>query len=268
MPLRYTSRPKKTAYKKRKTGKKQMVKKAIKQVNNQMFTKKVLAVVKKESETKHALPLIDGPVLLTGYSTISLTSTIINLHDVFGNIPQGTGQSERTGNRIRPVNVSFKGYLSYQLSQEGTDAEPYYVKMIIFRMKDGYATQANMSQFLQLGNSAFAPANQLTDVIRQINKDIITVYAVRTFKIGPADNHGAPGSSSANNNFPLTRFFNINLTKHCKNVIYSDSALPAVNKTFYCGFLAGAYDGSVNSQASKYIPVAINYSVECAYKDG
>jgi len=269
MPIRYTSRAKRPAYRKRRYAKKPMVKKAIKQAKKTMFNKRVLQVIKRDTETKHATPIIVDQLYIEGYTATATTSTILDLSLVFSNITQGTTQTSRAGNRIEPSNVVFKGFLNYLVpSVENCPNEQFLLKMVVFRMKRGYSENPNMSKFLQLGASAFAPINQLTDVIRQINKDEIVVYAVRTFKLGPSSNNGSPGSSSANNDYPLTRFFNINLTKHCKNVIYNDTDVPCMNKQFYVGFMGGAYDGSTNSTPSGAFPVAISYSVECAYKDG
>jgi len=268
MPNRYYSRAKKPAYRKRKYGKKAVIKKAVKQAKNMMFNKRVLQVIKRDTETKHALPII-GTDFITGYNPGTATSYNIDLSLIFSNITQGTTQTSRSGNRIEPSNVAFKGFLSYHVPNvEGTPSEQFHLKMVVFRMKRGYSEPINMSKFLQLGASSFPPANQLTDVIRQINKDEIVVYADRTFKLGPQDNQGTPGSSSANNDYPLTRFFNINLTKHCKNVIYNDTDTPCINKQFYVGFLGGGFDGAVNGSATYQFPISINYSVECAYKDG
>lgn len=235
MPVKYAKR----SYKKRPTMKK-VVKKAVGQAKKKMFAKSVKQVINRMSETKNA-GNYGGVQAVEAYNS-ALTppqSTIIDLTSPLDTIAQGTGQGDRIGNKIKLTKFNVKGYISFNSTGTLAGASiPVYIKMIIFKQKlnDG---NPDMSRLLHNGNTDIAPTNTLRDMIIPINTDYYTVFATRIFKLGTSAIAGLQ-----NNDYHLTRFFNVSLLKHCKSVTYSDTLVTPQNKKFYCGFLAGYADGT------------------------
>lgn len=252
MPVRYTT--KRRTYRKRTPVKKQ-VKKAVKKVHKQIFAKKVKQVINRMAEEKTASNF--GGVQLIEVFNSTLTppqSTILDITNALYQIAQGTGQGDRIGNRITLTKFNFKGYVTF--ASPGATL-PIYLKMIVFKQKlDG--NNPDMSRMLHNGNTDIAPTNTLRDIIIPLNNDYYTIFATRTFKLGTS-------TVVTNNDFSLTKFFNINMLKHCKNVVYSDSLTDPTNKKFYVGFLAGYNDGTA-------VPVStgianLNFETIVNYRD-
>lgn len=250
-----------------KIYKKKTIKKAISKAQRNIFTNKVMSVIKRHTETKYAQPIVKSQTQIFAYDTVS-TSTFIELTSIFGNIGQGTGQGDRVGNVISPVSFTFRGAISYSI-QEGLPQTAYIVKMVIFRMKNTLSASApDMSKFFQYGNTTQPPQNSLLDIRQKINKNDIVVYATRVFKINQASG-GETGT--ANNDFKLTSMFSVNLTKYVRKVIYDDETLLCKNHQMFVGFLVAPYDGSTigSSGEPPQTPTNLNigYDIQCSYKD-
>jgi len=242
MPGKYTKR---RVYRKRTTAKKS-VKKVVKKANKQVFAKKVKQVINRMAEEKQAANFGGGQqIQVFDASSSPPQSSIIDITSCLYSIGQGAGQGERIGNRISLCKFNFKGYITFNPSGSTV---PLYVKMIVFKQKlDG--NSPDMSRMLHNGNTDIAPTNTLRDILIPLNNDYYTIFATRTFKLSNTNI-----TNNGNNDFSLTKFFNINMLKHCKNVVYSDSLTDPTNKKFYVGFLAGFNDGTV-------VPVSTNIAL-------
>jgi len=253
-----------------------MYKKAIKQVDNKIFAKKVLKVVKKQEETKHAQPLQDlGGIALYGYANFvqsgipAGTSSYIELTSIFNTIGQGTGQGDRIGNRISPNKFIFHGFMNYNnsLTLPLNNLQPMVVKMFIFRMKNTVsAPNPDMTKFFQYGNTSQAPTGYIQDMKNKVNSDDINLYATRTFKLAPS----AMSATASNNDFKLTQAFKVDLTKYVKKVIYDDTTATIKNHQIFVSFLFGRNDcqalaKDANNEYS--VPIQIGYTIEASYKD-
>lgn len=261
---------------KKVTGKRKFIKKAITKAKHKIFAKSVLRIVKRSEETKHAQPVqnLRGTQIFAYNSVggsaqpVANTSTFIELTSIFNTIGQGTGQGDRVGNRISPTKFSFTGWINY--SQNYTQNNlPCYIKMVIMRMKNTVNAQyPNMQNFLQYGNTTQQPQNLLNDIRQLINKDDVIVYAQRTFKLGPA----ASSSALSNNDFKLCQSFNINLTKYIKTAIYDDQMANMKNHQMFAVFLGGTFSSeplapSEGTPVDYPLPANITYNIELSYKD-
>jgi len=242
-----------------------------------MFAKKVLSVVKRQEETKHAQPLqnLDGLALNAyGGATTPSSSTFIEITSVFNTIGQGTGQGDRIGNKISPVSFVFSGFMNYNPDAVGAgpNSQPQYVKMFIFRMKNTLsATEPDMTKFFQYGNTSQAPTGYIQDIKSRVNTDDIVVYATRLFKLAPSalPSLGTIAQAYTNNDYKLTQAFKIDLTKHCKKVVYDDTTATIKNHQMFCAFVFGmnTCEAVATFDNEKYTPIQIAYNIECSYKD-
>jgi len=242
--------------------------------------------MKRAEETKHAQPLqnLNGTQLY-GYSAVAQlagipagTSSFIELTTIFNTIGQGTGQGDRIGNRISPNKFLFCGYMNFNANLAPSpgyyNANPMYVKMFIFRMKNTLiAPNPDMTKFFQYGNSSQAPTGYIQDMKNKINTDDIVLYATRTFKLAPSAlvaTSGTIGQADTNNDFKLTQRFQVDLTKHVKKVIYDDTTLTIKNHQMFAAFLFGRNDLAplVKDASNNYpTPIQIAYDIQVSYKD-
>jgi len=257
-----------------------MYKKAIAKVNNKIFAKKVLSVMKRAEETKHAQPLqnLQGlPLLAYGGTSTPTASSYIDLTTVFNTIQQGTGQGDRIGNRITPTRFVFSGFMNFNadIGGAGDNSQPQYVKMFIFRMKNTVsATAPDMTKFFQYGSTSQAPTGYIQDIKNRVNLDDIVLYTTRLFKLSPSaipNTTGVIGAAFTNNDYKLTQAFKIDLTKHIKKAVYDDQTAQLKNHQMFCAFVFGM---NTCEEVKKYqpdgelhTPIQIAYTIECAYKD-
>lgn len=234
--------------------------------------------MKRQEETKHCEPLqnLAGLALKAyGGTSTPTSSTFIELTSLFNLISQGTGQGDRIGNKISPVRFVFSGFMNYNADIPGaaSNSQPQYVKMFIFRMKNTLsATAPDMTKFFQYGNASQAPTGYIQDIKSRVNTDDIVLYATRLFKLCPSampNSTGIIGAAFTNNDYKLTQAFKIDLTKHCKKVVYDDTTATIKNHQMFCAFVFGMNDcGAVVAyEGEKYTPIQIAYNIECSYKD-
>lgn len=259
----FYGRKKRTLRYKKKPTVKKVVKKAIVKAKHQAFARAVKKVVLKVAETKHCQPLSSTGFVIKAYQSLGVPpqSTTIDIKSILDGIAQGTGEGDRIGNRIRVTSFLFKGFVSFM--QDGN--KPLFLKMIIYRNKND-AANPDMSRFLSYGNVDSPPNNNLTDIIRRINTDYYTVYASRMFKLGNSTfATGGTATGLENNDFKMTQFFNINLTKYMRDPIYNDTLSTVTNKAMYVSFLVGYFDGSTVTAAQSV--ATMSYDVMVSYKD-
>lgn len=188
--------------------------------------------------------------------------TILNLGDVWGGVAQGTGEGNRIGNIVRPINWNFKGFIH----TAGASALPCVVKMYILKIQNGYqnpsSTSTNPTNFYNLGNSTVAPSASYLDILRRVNKDQFVVYTTRTFKIGMS----ATTAGTSNNDFKACVPFNINLLKYQKHHFrYADATTTTpTNCGLFAVFTIANYDGSSGAFIGS---PQISYDVEAQFED-
>lgn len=223
--------------------------------------KYVLRTIHRNVENKHPQGVSALDTTLT--SMLSTTwGTVIPLATIF-NISQGTGEGNRIGNSIKPMNWRFKGYIH----NNGLNAIPCVVKMFIIKPLQSYAdpstTITNPTDFFNYGSSTIAPNGSFMDTLRRVNKDKYTVYTTRTFKNGLS----GTSASSTNNDYKATNAFNIDLLKYArKHIKFVDNASTPQNVGLYAVFVLAPWDGSSGGLVGLQTP-QISYDVEAIYED-
>jgi len=259
MPVKYA---RKRTYKKKALGTRRRVSK--KATTVKAIRKIVKSTVKGLAENKKATPLAQTLAISTPAAAgppIYMQYTVVGpnvIDGIDGNIAQGVGSSDRTGNQIRPVSILNRGWLIPLNSTSGTNkitTLPMMVRMIWYRYKDnlfptdfvvGATTFNPASNFFQLGNTTHGPSNTYIDILHKVNTDIITVYKQKVFKVGVANQQAIAGSNNlqANNDYKLCNQFKMNLGKHCKKFVYNDVGQNNTKDAIHCMIVFCNYDNS------------------------
>lgn len=252
----------KRTYKKKYSPKRKIVSRAVKQANKKIFAKNVLKVVKGHTETKYGAPYLENGLSLTAQDGATNVMTLYDLKTgIFENVQQGSGQGDRVGNQISPVSISFKG----SLVNTSISTRPFLVKMFVFKDKLNQVSNSagDLSDIFQLGNQEQGPLNLPSDMIHRWNKDRYIVYTSRVFKLG-----SSTPTSNPNNDFSVQRFFNINLTKHFKKIMYDDDNGCVKPSNLWVGFLIAYADNTAITFGPYTGPSCqISFTGEISFKD-
>lgn len=259
-----------------------MTQKARKRLVRAFVTKKVgpkvalknliTKMINRKIETKQAPPTVinASPLLPYGHLTNPLITTLLDLAGPLELVTQGVGEGQRVGNKIQLTNLSFKGFITIPENATGSNSHfgaPRYLKMFIFRQRTTKDIPTDMSDLFQNGNSDVAPSNQPQDMYVPFNKDKYIVYTSRTFKLGESQTIiGTP--LNLNNDFALSKYFNINLTKYLpKTIMYNDAAVRPTNIGLYAGFLVCYANGAGIAPVTNYPEFKFSCVLNATYKD-
>lgn len=222
------------------------------------YIKKAIA---RSEETKFLQPLTVSNLLIAPYDGTSQLCTVINLTTGL-QCAQGTGQGDRIGDEINITSLMFRGFVNYANGGSGAQNLPIFIKMVVGRLKSGYAQPTNFSNLFQNGSSTTNPTNLPIDIIRNFNKDSWIIYTQKVFKLGFAD----PAAASGNNDFSQCKMFKMSLAKHIHRLKYSDAGTNPTNAGLYVWFLMCNANGNAMTAATAPNP-EIHYTFEVAYKD-
>lgn len=193
---------------------------------------------------------------------------------------QGITQNTRIGNKISTRSLWMRG-IAYPAAYNATSNPipcPMEIRMIFVKAKDQptalLQSGGYMNSFFQNGSSASAPSGSLSDVYRQVNKELFTVMGTHSFKLGYASYNQASGGSIpssqyfANNDFKLNHRLNINLTKMCpKTVFFNDNTSVATSPLLQCLIFASYANNENYGPANANTFFKIDYELEYVYED-
>ena len=232
-------------------------------------------VVSRQAETKMVQYFSTGLDILPSSATgFPVSIQPVSPYTGFLEIAQGVGQGQRVGNRIKLKSLTMKGTiwpLPYNASSNPNPVPTQVVLWFFVQRTSMTTTPANLTQFLQEGDTSRGLQNNLSDLVSTVNKDVYRLFARRVFKVGYAG-YGGTGTQPAfqafaNNDFKLNHNFRVNLTRHAiKTVIYSDatSNIPRT-RGIWCVAQAIAADGS--AMANNIVPCKMSYELSCTYED-
>lgn len=190
-------------------------------------------------------------------------------------IPQGTGQGNRIGNRIKIKNLSIKGVvfpLQYNAVTNPTPA-PVHIKFWFFYDKEEpqtVPTPVASGDFFQSGSTTIGFQNELFDHYMPVNLDRYRLLTTRIMKIGYASYTGTGAlpqqGNLANNDYSLNCSLLVNLTKHCvKNCVFRDTASTPTTRGIY--MMAQAVYANGAPIAVGTVPARLEYIMQCDYED-
>lgn len=189
-------------------------------------------------------------------------------------IPQGVGQGNRIGNKIKVKSIRFKGTLwprPYDPTDNPNPVPCQIVFWFFINRSTPNATPTSVTGFLQDGDSSRNLSGQLSDLMSRVNNDQYKFLGRRIFKIGYSAYEGTgiqPAFQAYNNNdFKLNQKFNIDITKMAiKNCIYNDDVSNSPrSRGVFCMAQAIAADGSILPNNTS--PVNMAYELTCSYED-
>lgn len=276
---------------------KKVVKKAVRTARNRVFNRRVKAVIDRVSETKCLNYSIQNKQLFNVASADWLSSVVNLLPEATGgstwqySCNQGTGESDRIGNEIRPISLVLTGVIRANLGFDNTtnyNPCPLRVTMWLVRIKKHLTdSSTNLEQivdntFFQAGNTSSGMFGTTLDLTRTPNSDQIEVQMKKTFLLGASDYISAFAVNSGNNSqqryadngTTISRMFRINLTKYLpKKLMFNDGSntTPVNARKMWLMITLQRVDGSISQTSlGNYtgpVPAYIDYGLDFKYKD-
>lgn len=276
---------------------KKVVKKAVRTARNRVFNRRVKAVIDRVSETKCLNYSIQNKQLFNVASADWLSSVVNLLPEATGGTTwqyscnQGSGESDRVGNEIRPISLILTGVLRANLAFDNTgnyNPCPLRVTMWLVRIKKHLTdSSTNLEQivdntFFQAGNTSSGMFGTTLDLTRTPNNDQIEVQMKKTFLLGASDyvsgfavNSGNNVSQRyADNGTTISRMFRINLSKYLpKKLMFNDGSntTPVNARKMWLMITTQRVDGSISQTSlGNYtgpVPAFIDYGLDFKYKD-
>lgn len=234
------------------------------------FAKKVMKIVQKTEEVKCTQYAFT--IGYTNYS--SATPTLINVSPNATTmvIPQGVGQGDRIGNKIRVKKVTLKCILvpeQYSASLNPNPC-PHEVRMTLISNKKTVQTTPVMASLIQNGNTSVAPSGNLADMIDSYNTDLNMIHRDRKFKVGLSSYGGTGGSAAVqyynNNDFKVNHKFTWDITKaYPKTLNYNDTDVSPNERYVY--LMAMSADALNFNTATTPVMGTMQCFVELKYTD-
>lgn len=257
---------KKYAPKRKTTPRKKYVKRTAPKTTK-TFRTKVKAVVKRMQEVKQYIATLQVNTQIESYGPAQPFSYYDITGAFMNNLPSGSNDGERVGDKISTRSFILRGVLYCGPEGQTPTNYPTVVRIVVFKDKTNVDFSTNpLTDFFEGTTPALStPANNLQDIMRHVNNERYTVLAQRIIKIGPAAN-GATGSN-ANNDYKISKFFRINLTKDLKQFVYNTTTGHVTNHpSLYVAFIAVAGDGVTTAPATA-LPVYYTLYADYKYTD-
>lgn len=252
---RYARRPRKAT-----------VSKAVKQISNKMFAKKVLKVIHKQAENKIWIAYQANNNITTASS-----STFTNI-SLMPTMTQGTGHSNRVGDDITVVKAIINGYvnlLPYN-SVSNPTVGPLYVRMWVLSVRNiqnaqTLSTSTISSNFFETNGGSAGPQGNILDMCLSVNKQNFIIHKQKTVLLEAGATQGstyynsAGGSCGGAGRFSAPFYFDV--SKHLGKLKFDDtSPTQPTNKNLFLAFQAVYADGT--SLALTACEFSYNYRVE------
>jgi len=251
-------RPKKKGASSKSSETRKAIVKIVKSTIEKTAEKKI--VIYQNQSTVTGLPTANSIYPLTPYTG-------------YLSIPQGTGQGERIGNRIRV----HKATLRYVLFPVAYSAivnpvpQPKDVRIWFFKYRDDQTLiSTNMPNFVQTGNSNTVLSGYLIDLNRVVNDDMYIDHGHKSHKVGTSyyTSTGVPAAvqNYANNDYKLNVIRVLDVTKmYPKTIIYNDTNNNPESNLIQFAIQAVNADGSVVDQA--HTTVYMQFQITLEYTD-
>lgn len=169
---------------------------------------------------------------------------ILDCSQVWGSIPQGTGEGSRVGNQIRCTKFTYDAIISVPLTEEYVNQGPFHVKLWVIssRFNDQNASVQEVyesmcstisNNFFDNGNAAQGMSGALIDHLMPVNLDRWRVHTTRTMKVGNSEAIEV-GTYRGNNDFKALCNVHIDLLKYMPKLLkYNDTSTTLFNKKLF-----------------------------------
>lgn len=195
-------------------------------------------------------------------------------------ITQGDGEANRSANRIRLTQTSFRMCVTIQPYDAITNPilKPCIFKYWVVTAKPNFNyrlltdVQSTSTDLFDAGNSSTGTTSAVYDLMMPFNKDKYNILETKHFKIGLSQ---APVGSSAtqpawgfqsNNDSKLFLIKKLNLTKYCpKTIIYNDNTGEPSSKNVWLFFACYFQDGT--TMGADIVPLRVRINQSIKFKD-
>lgn len=192
-------------------------------------------------------------------------------------ISQGTGEGDRVGDSVRVKSAKLRMVL-YPNVYDATSnnlPKPQDVQVFIFGMKPQYdsynnAVSSATTNMLQNGNSSAGLTSIMSDLLSDVNSDIVTLYSRKIYKVGTATDTGTGNQIAyqyfANNDYKYNHIIEMDLTKfYPKKLIWNDTATLTTTRGVYMVVCPVPADGT--APVSSQFTCSCEWQMNLKYKD-
>lgn len=218
------------------------VPKTSKNASKSNLVRLIKTVVNRQIESKERQITI-GPI------TVRQLISDLNVVTLMPGIAQGTGETNRIGNSVKPVSCRLK--MSLYCFNQGVTTPPTYFDIFIFKTKfinenAGSPSALDMQLFLDNNNGATSYDGDTFDGIRPLNDELFKLCVRKRIMLFNPFNATNQLSSTASVNPSRTVTFD--LTKYVKSVLqFDDNTILATNDNLYLAVGTTQTDGVKNS---------------------
>lgn len=247
---------------KRRRLRRRRTRKYPRRTNNNSSKRGIVRLIK-----RNILRSIETKYVQNTFSDISIRDDITNnaVHSLIPIVSQGTGEANRTGNKINPTMLRLT--LSITCFNQAASVGPIYFDIYIFKWKAANTNQEQpdaiaMTSFLEANSSSAAYSGLVLDGLRPLNNDLFTqIMHKRIVLFNPSNSTNQIASTSGYN---PNRYMKIHLGKYLKNtLIFNDNNVLATNDNMYIAIGATQTSGGIADVAYG----TYSYVVDMAYKD-
>jgi len=187
-------------------------------------------------------------------------------------LTQSVGKSGRVGNEIKVKSGFVRGHINILPYNVTTNPSPppVYVKIWLVASKtvntNLFQNTPASTSFFDVVNSSLGFQGNMLDIDWTINKDLFTLYASKTVKLGASFSHstGPVSYNSYFDNSPMSVPFSFSFGKHVKTLKYDDTTTVPTNRNMFLVWQAVNADGS---SPTGNVPAEYHYSIRVDYED-
>lgn len=275
---------------------KKAIKKAVRDVKNRTFDRRVLQVINRTQESK-SINFSSTNKPLLNVNSSNWNGQVLNLIPQSSgsspwmyDIPQGEGQGMRIGNVVRPIGLTLNGVIRSNTFYDNTSNYnpcPLRITMWICRINkhlEDSVTQLESivdNSFFNAGNVSSGFLGTMLDLTRDVNPDQIQVLKKRSWYIGQSGYISGFGVNSPNNanqqyinnDAKTSVMFKMNLSKLLPKILrFNDAtATPSNCRKLWLMFTTQRMDGQVSftslGATTGPIPAYIDMAAQFTYKD-
>ena len=248
-------------------GKKRFVKKPYlkKSKPSKNLRKVVNSIVQKNIEPKSAYYSYSGNF----NSGISVVGDMVQ---VLPYIYKGTADNQRIGDKVSPTRFNIKGWLQSSQTIQSLGNCRIGVRLMILSVKtapnltfllNSYSLALNA--LLRKGGTTVAFTGALSDLMADINADLITTHYDKVFYLSKPAILSSVGTEDV---YRTTKFFDINIPVKSKDLKYDDSIDSGLSPTNWFPFVCCGYVKLDGSSADTVVTdIFLNYNSTIVYKD-
>lgn len=231
-------------------------------------------VVDKNSEPKQAFTSVNNVLFNSGVDSVG------DLQQILPSIAQGSGEGQRTGNRITAKKLNIRGYIkmNFQDVPDSTKLSNVGVRLMVLSMKvtpsfqDAQTLSSKIGTLLLKGNTTSAFSGTIPDLFAPINTGVFTVHYNKVFYLKQdfinTIGASAPSTTISQDISKTIKFFNINVKCKNRKLLYDNNVGSDILPVNFGPFLCLGYtylDGSSSDVLNTN--VALSYDSIFTYTD-